>query len=104
MGFNQVENAFLATAIEKLRPQYEKMYGEYPGDFYLGNGVTFMIISDGENKGKLTIAKKVNEDLIPDPHITPADCYNLVLPGEDLATAIARVYGGRSTPYTTTLS
>jgi len=101
MSFNQVENGLLARAIEELKPQWEKNYGPYPGEFYLGKpGLTFMILREGEDKGKLTVAKSLEGRLGPDPNITPVDCYNLMQPGEDIATAVARVLFGRPTAYT----
>ena len=100
MSFNHVENAFLATAIDNLKLQWEKHYGQFPGLFYLGNGVKFMVIGEGEDKGKLTVAQRTIDDkFIPDPDIILIDCYNLIKPGEDLATAVARVYLGRPTTY-----
>lgn len=103
MSFNQIENAFLATAIDNLKPQWEKHYGPFNGRrFYLGSGIDFMAIRDGPDAGKLTIAQKtLDHKVAPDPKITPVDCYNLMRPGEDLATAVARVYHGISTPYST---
>ena len=101
MGFNQVENAFVAEAIENLKPDYERVYGNYNGHFYLGNGIMFMLIRGGEDDGKLTVAETIDGRLTPDPKITPVDCYNRMLSGEDMATAVARVFFGRTTPYTT---
>lgn len=99
MGFNQVENGLLARAIAQLKPLWEAVYGPYQGQFYLGNGIRFMVLDgDGPNHGKLTVAKKDLEGrMIPDPDITPVDCYNLVRPGEDIATAVARIIHNRDT-------
>jgi hypothetical protein len=49
MSFNQVENAFLSSAIEALRPQWNKVYGPLKyGRFDIGNpDLTFMIITSG---------------------------------------------------------
>ncbi len=96
MGFIQIENGLLAEAIKKLEPQYRKAYG-YEGHFYFGNGIPFLVIHEGENKGKLTVAKRtIDWKFIPDPNIEPVDCYNLMLPGEDIATAVNRIIFGKS--------
>lgn len=92
MGFNQVENAFLAEAIANLKPQYESVYGPLDGNFYIGKGVKFIIIDEGINKGKLTIGKTIDGKVVPDPQIKPVDCYNHIMPGECLAEAVNRVF------------
>ncbi len=90
MGSNHIENAFLDEAVKNLKRQYERVYPEkYNGRFGLGCGVMFMLM-DG---GKLTLAlPSYTKKLTPDPNITPVDCYNLINPGEDLATAVNRVF------------
>ncbi len=95
MTFNHVENAFLAEAIKGLQPKWEKVYGIHKGPFYIGNGITFMVVEDGPDKNKLTVAKKtIDGKFVPDPQIEPEDCYNLFKPGECLGDAVRRVFGG----------
>ena len=96
MAHNPVENAFLYQAIQMLERPYRKAYPGFRGHFGLGSGVTFMVIEDGEDVDKLTVAIQSGRDpnhYIPDPNIEPVDCYNLIRPDEDLATAVARVFG-----------
>jgi len=95
MSFNQVENLFLSTAIEDLWPQMRR-HQEYRHHFYggklpyLGDGVTYMVLDDG----RLTVAKADGSgSCVPDPNIVPVDCYNRIREGEDMATAVRRVFG-----------
>ncbi len=91
MAFNQVENAILAHAIQQLEPQYTK-HGSYSGQFYLGTDVRFMVIPEGPDKGRLTVARHVvAKEWTPDPRITPVDCYNLMMEGEAIADAVRRL-------------
>ena len=92
MSHNPVENYFLAEAIRTLRPRYEAVYGPVLDQFYLNRGgLRFMVIQDGQNKGKLTIAIRRKGEHIPDPDIEPVDCYNLLDPDETLASALDRI-------------
>jgi len=101
MAFTQVENAFLSAAIAQLRPQWVANYGPINGPFYLGrDDLRFMTLNKGPDNGKLTMALSIDgmfvqEDgnLVPDPNITPVDCYNLMNRGECLADAVKRVFG-----------
>ena len=111
MSFNQVENAFLNRAIKDLEPKWLAAYGPLAGRFDLGRtDIIFMVVSEGPDRDKLTVAARDLEgrlitdskgNHIPDPKITPTDCYNLIRPGEDLATAVARIFLGSDTPYFT---
>ena len=112
MSFNPVENAFLGRAIKELEPTWLKVYGPLmTGRFDLGHPyITFMVVSECPDSGKLTVAARDLEGRliknsegrdVPDPKITPVDCYNLIRHGEDLATAVARVFLGSDTPYFT---
>lgn len=50
-------------------------------------------IEEGPNKGKLTLEQRANEwEWKTAEGITPADCYNLIKPGESLAEAVNRLY------------
>ena len=99
MSHNPVENYFLGEAIKALRPRYEGVYGRYPGHFDLNRiGLRFLLIEDGPDKGKLTVAKSIDGVLIPDPRIVPVDCYNLIKPDESLAEAVSRVLSEKRTP------
>ena len=89
MGFNQCENSFLADALRHLEPRYREAYGDAPKPFYLGCGLTFILIEEGDNINNLTVAVRSSDGkLVPDPRIKPADCYNLQTKGVDLATAV----------------
>ena len=99
MSFNQIEDAFLAAAIEQLKVQYEAVYGRYPSRFYLGNGIRFMTINEGQDSGKLTIGQTIDGKIVPDPSIKPVDCYNLIRQGEGLAEAVRRVFLPNSSFY-----
>lgn len=112
MSFNPVENAFLHRAIKELEPKWVAIYGPLThGRFDLGRtDITFMVVSEGPDRGKLTVVamdlegrliKNSEGRHVPDPKITPVDCYNLIGPGEDLATAVARVFLGSDTPFFT---
>ena len=91
MTFNGVENLFLAEAIRTLKPRYEAVYGPRQ-DFYLSRGgVRFMLIGEGQDKGKLTVAKSIDGKFVPDPSVEPADCYNLLKPEEGISAAVQRV-------------
>ena len=92
MAFNQIEDAFLGAATRQLQPEYEKIYGTYNGNFYLGNGVRFLTINEGPDRGKLTVGKTIDGKLVPDPNITPVNCYNLIRQGETLPQAVNRVF------------
>jgi len=96
MSFNQVENAFLGRAIKNLKAPYRSAYPDYRGPWGLAiPGITFMVIESGEDTDKLTVAKAMESNpsrYEPDPAIAPVDCYNLMLPGEDMATAVQRVF------------
>lgn len=93
MVFN-LENGFLSAALEELEPQYRRINPNFrPGKLTLGSStLTFMIIEDGQDKGKLTIAEKVDSVWVPHPEIRPVDYANLIRPGESLAEANRRVF------------
>ena len=97
MSHNQVENLFLGEAIRELRPQYERVYGPHLGPFYLGRGgLKFMLIGQGPNAGKLTIATSVDGHYVPDPNIVPVSCYDRIYPDESISAAVTRVLSERN--------
>lgn len=91
MAFN-IESAFLTRALKELEPQYRHLHPEHRGTLDLGFCITYLVIEDGQDKGKLTIGKRVDGKLVPHPDIKPVDYRNLIMPGEDLATAVNRVF------------
>ena len=49
-------------------------------------------VSDGNDRGKLTLYEKTaSGQWIQMPGIVPADCWNLIKPGEDLGTTVRRI-------------
>ncbi len=47
-----------------------------------------MVIQDGEDEGKLTVAMQSNKrpwEYVPDPRFMPVDCYNIMDDSLDLA-------------------
>lgn len=96
MSHNPVENYFLGEAIKRLKPRYEAVYGACPTPFDVSRGgIRFLIIEDGPDKGKLTVAKSIDGMLVADPRIVPVDCYNLIGPNESLAEAVNRALSER---------
>lgn len=91
MAFN-IENAFLTRALAELEPQYKRLNPEFKGKLDLGFLITFLVIADGPDKGKLTIAQRVRGVFVPHPDIVPVDYENSILPGEGLAAAVRRVF------------
>ena len=79
MGFNHIEDSFLARAIEELAQQ-AKANGHGGRDFYLGRGIWYRTVEGG----KLTISTGGK----PDPLFTPVHCYDLI-PPEVLEKGIA---------------
>ena len=92
MAFN-IESALLTVALKQLEPQYKLIDPDFKGKLDIGHTITFIVIQGGTDRGKLTIAQLENGKLVPHPSIIPVDYANLIKPGEDLATAVNRIYG-----------
>ena len=92
MVFN-LESGFLSAALAQLGIQYRRVDPKFDGKLTLGSStLTFMVIKQGPDEGKLTIGQRVNGTFVPHPDIQPVDYANLITPGESLADANRRVF------------
>ena len=102
MAYNGVENIFLHSAIQQLEPQYRRLYPDFKGVFDLGRGITFVVIQEGANKGKLTVGKTIDNEVIPHPGIEPVSYLDVKTQflerGGDMATAVKLYLAQQNSP------
>ena len=91
MSFNGFEDALLARAISRVNEQLEGL-PEYMAYFEGGKrpylswgGLRYTTTPEG----KLTVFRPGTREV--DERVTPANCYNLIEPGECIAEAVRRL-------------
>lgn len=97
-----VDDLFYHSAAEKLVNQYGELHPEYKNKLFRVYQALGTIDIEGDDLPDVTIKTKVlrtgklsgtaSNSAGEKKHLNAVDCYDLILPGEDMATARKRVF------------